>query len=74
MKKQRPLPPEVQDLARARLIAAAPDLLEALKEWLTHEQTCMLLGVDGACGECVQCVSMAAVAKAEAESPQQHGN
>lgn len=48
------------DEANALLIAAAPDLLAALK----HEQMCGLCHEDG-CLECDACMTNAAIAKAE---------
>jgi hypothetical protein len=53
-------------MANARLIAAAPDLLIVAEEFLTHEgESCLLLGVEGWCGECLKCAARAAVAKAK---------
>lgn len=51
--------------ANARLIAAAPELLEALKRNLWHKETCGGACVKRGQPECVNCLSHRAIAKAE---------
>lgn len=52
--------------ADCRIMAAAPDLLAACESWMDYEgKSCLLLGVDGWCGECNRCVTRDAIAKAK---------
>lgn len=53
--------------ADARLIAAAPELLEALKG-LMNPPLDHTYCFSGSCGECQECAARAAIAKAEGES------
>lgn len=57
--------PGCEDQANARLIAAAPDLLEACKIWVHNEKcTCE----DGLGSDCPWCFTKQAIAKAEGGS------
>lgn len=52
--------------ANANLIAAAPDLLAALKARMECEELC-LLNPNNPCGNCINCSATAAIAKAEGQ-------
>lgn len=54
-----------EDIANARLIAAAPELLQALKMFLHIDPRCHRGVVS--CGECAACLGNSAVAKATGE-------